>query len=166
MKVSKFMTKDVIFLTPRNSLYDCIVRFSKYHISGAPVINRKREVVGIVGESDVTKALDILTPSIRLASSKLIDLLFSALKSKKEEDQIRSELQQAKKVKVETFMTTPPITINQDASLMETIKKISSDDITRVPVIDDKGKLVGIVARADVIRALTKVQLHNHEIKA
>ena len=158
MKLKKIMTKKVISLTEKNSLYDCIMRFSTKRISGAPVINQRHEVIGMVTDDDVTKALDILTPSVRLTGSKLTSLLFAALRSKKEEEQILAELKEARKIKVKVFMSKPAITINQDSSLMEGIKTMCSNNITHIPIVDNKGKLVGIVARADLIQALMKVK--------
>jgi len=155
MQIKQIMTKQVLILKPATSLRTAIQKFAKKGVSGAPVINGYGRVIGVVSDADVTKALGFAAPNVRVTSSKLLSLVFASLRSKKEEDQLRAELGVAKKVKVRTFMSKPVI-INQNASLMDAIKEMVNYNINRLPVVDNKNRLVGIVARADIIKALNK----------
>lgn len=155
MKVSKIMTKNVLALRPSDTLHDAIQKFAKKGVSGAPVVNAYGNIVGVVSDADLTRALDVVTPSVKITSSKIFNLLFASLRSKKEGVQLQEELKEAKKIKVRSFMSEP-IVMSSDASLMEVIKKMVSDDINRLPIVDSKKRLVGIVARADIIKALSK----------
>jgi len=155
MKIKDIMTKHVLILKPTTSLYASIQKFAKKDVSGAPVINGGGHVVGVVSDADITRALDSVTPSVKLTSSKMFSLVFASLRNKKDEDKLRAELAVAKKVKVNSFMSKP-LVINQSASIMDAIKDMVSNDINRLPVIDNKNRLVGIIARTDIIKALSK----------
>jgi len=155
MKIKDIMTKHVLILRPTTSLHATIQKFAKKDVSGAPVINGGGHVVGVVSDADITRALDSVTPSVKLTSSKMFSLVFASLRNKKDEDKLRAELAVAKKVKVNSFMSKP-LVINQSASIMDAIKDMVSNDINRLPVIDNKNRLVGIIARTDIIKALSK----------
>jgi CBS domain-containing protein len=49
-------------------------------------------------------------------------------------------------------MSKPPVTVTEDARLDEVLELMESNQIRRVPVIDGNGKLIGIVAQADIAR--------------
>ncbi len=155
MKITQIMTKQVLILKPTTSLYATIQKFAKKGVSGAPVVSGGGHVVGVVSDADITRALDSVTPSVKLTSSKMFSLIFASLRNKKDEDKLRAELAAAKKVKVNSFMSKP-LVINQDASIMDAIKEMVGSDINRLPVIDNKNRLVGIIARTDIIKALSK----------
>jgi CBS domain-containing protein len=53
-------------------------------------------------------------------------------------------------------MTAPAVTISPDASVMEAAHKIAERGVNRLPVVDEDGRLVGIIARADVVRAFAR----------
>jgi CBS domain-containing protein len=55
--------------------------------------------------------------------------------------------------KAEDIMSTPPITVDEDTPLMDITRIFTERKINRVPVIDNKNKLVGIVSREDVVEA-------------
>ncbi len=56
--------------------------------------------------------------------------------------------------KVEDFMSSPAITIQADADLREAAAVIDERKIKRLPVVDNKGRLVGILSRGDIIRTM------------
>jgi CBS domain-containing protein len=49
-------------------------------------------------------------------------------------------------------LTPDPYTINQKANVDDCIRLMQQEQIRRVPVVDDKGKLIGIVSQADIVR--------------
>jgi len=154
MKVRRIMTRQVLALKPSESLHTAIQKFAKKGVSGAPVIDSSNKIVGVVSDADITKALDVAAPNIRVTSSKLFGLAFASLRSKKEETQLREELKEARKIKVSSFMCDP-VVINQDASLMDAVKVMVNNNVNRLPVVNGHKKIVGIIARADIIKALS-----------
>ncbi|MEM5883030.1 MAG: CBS domain-containing protein, partial [Candidatus Aenigmatarchaeota archaeon] len=80
-------------------------------------------------------------------------LLFDFIKSSKEYLQMKKEINKILKVKVKDVMTKEVITISPEASLIEAASLMEKNDVNRLPVIEND-KLVGIIAREDLIKAL------------
>ena len=59
-------------------------------------------------------------------------------------------------IKVKDIMRKEVITVDEDTSLSEVARIMLTQKIRRVPVLNKEGKVVGIVARQDVVKALTK----------
>ena len=51
-------------------------------------------------------------------------------------------------------MSKPLITINQNSSIKEVTELMQQNDIRRLPIVDNKGKLVGIITAKDILRSL------------
>ena len=56
-------------------------------------------------------------------------------------------------------MTTPPITVKPEATLREVVLKMVKSNIGRLPVVDNKMSLAGIIDRSDVCRAFLSREL-------
>ncbi len=54
------------------------------------------------------------------------------------------------------LMTSPVVTVEPDSTLRETARIMCERDVTRLPVVDDRGALVGIVSRSDLLRVLLR----------
>jgi len=158
MIVKDVMTKDVIKFSIEDSIVKVLKTFSNKRISGAPVLKGK-EVVGMITDVDIIANLDIYTPRIHFSSSPDFLLILAGLKSKRKADEIENEMKVMKKFKVKDFMTKRVFTINQNESITESARMMHEKEITRLPVIDENENLVGIIARQDIIKALTKLQL-------
>ena len=61
-------------------------------------------------------------------------------------------------VPVGELMSSPLITINPNNSIKDAIEIMQQKDIRRLPVVDNKGKMVGIITHKDVFRAMLKNQ--------
>ena len=55
--------------------------------------------------------------------------------------------------KAEDIMTSPAITVREDTPVSEIATIFTEEEINRVPVTDDGGKLLGIVAREDIVKS-------------
>jgi CBS domain-containing protein len=53
-------------------------------------------------------------------------------------------------------MSEPPITIKKDADILEAARILDARRIKRLPVVDEHGKLIGVISRADVVRGMSK----------
>lgn len=52
---------------------------------------------------------------------------------------------------VKDVMTKKPVTISPDDSISDAARLMHKNDFKRIPVVDEEGKLVGVIARGDVI---------------
>ncbi len=74
------------------------------------------------------------------------------------------KIKDPKGIKVRDIMSSPPITIHRDNTLMEAAKKMLSKRVGCLPVVDDEGKLVGIVSESDFIARSHSVPFSREEI--
>jgi len=149
-KVGDFMNPKVIHFKPEDSIFEVAKVFSKNDISGAPVVKGKK-VIGVISECDLVK---FMSSKLRKKSSTAIpSLSLLVLSFIKNHVDLRSELKRVSKTKIKDFMTKKVVSISSDKSLLEAASMMEKNDINRLPVVD-KGNLVGIIARADLIKAL------------
>lgn len=137
MILKDVMTKDVITVSPDDTLEKVLDIFSKNNISGAPV-TKDGKVVGIISESDILKKTKIY---------KLIP------KDAKHAVKIRNLL---KNTRVRQIMTIKVYHVRESDDISKAVKIMNLMDINRLPVLSSKNRLVGIVTRGDIINALAK----------
>jgi CBS domain-containing protein len=143
MKVKDVMVSEVTTVTPNASLKDVAAMLVERGISGVPVVGSVREVLGVVSEADIL--MKEREPSPR--RSRLLGLVSEP-----------ENLDEVAKLKARTAgdaMTAPAITIGPESSLTEAAGLMVDRGINRLPVVEN-GKLVGIVTRADLVRAFTR----------
>lgn len=153
MKVRKIMKRKVVTVGPRDSVARVLKLFSSKRISGVPVVEDGK-VVGMVTEGDIIAKLDVGSPRVRMASSPDFLLLMASLKGAKEAGEKARALGTLSVSEImtrEVFVAGPESTINEVAGIMQ------EKGVNRVPVIDGRGRMVGIVARQDIVRALVNL---------
>ena len=136
-RVSDVMTTTVVTVD-RITPYQEIDRLlTKHRISGMPVLKMGREVVGVVSETDLLAAEDETHRQARMASSM----------------GRRWHLRKQPHVRLTAgaLMTSPAITIGPDATIPGAARLMNTHHISRLPVLDENGKLVGIVGRRDLL---------------
>ena len=126
--VKDFMATKLITFRPEDNILDAINTILKHGISGAPVVNRHGELVGMLSESDCIKTI--------------VDGPYNNLPS-------RGGV-------VKDYMSTKLITISPDKTIHELAYQFTKSPFRRFPVIAD-GKLVGQISRSDVLKAIRKM---------
>ena len=148
MLAKEIMTADVVFVGPDDTVEDVIKLLLDKKISGVPVVNNEKKVIGIVSEGD------LIVRSQKLHVPSYIQILGGIIYLDDPED-FREELKKSVAVKVEDVMTKEPVTVDEDTPMEEIATIMSDARINRLPVLKDE-KLVGIVSRADIIRSLAR----------
>jgi len=149
-KVKDFMNPKVIYFKPEDSIFEVAKVFSEFDISGAPVV-KDDKVIGVISESDIVKFMSLKLgkkPTAPVLSLSL--LVFSFIKDNVE---LKAEVSRISKTKIGDIMSKDIVSIPSEASMLEAACVMEKRDINRLPVIDGE-KLVGIIARADLIKAL------------
>jgi CBS domain-containing protein len=144
MRVTDVMTRDVGTVTPESTLTELVRLLAGRHVSGAPVVNAERQVVGIVTEGDLVRRYEIGTD--RKRRSWLQGFFDTSQAHARDFVRTHSRC-------VADIMTREVISVGESATLADVAEIFEERRIRRVPVMLD-GKLVGIVSRADLIRAL------------
>ena len=109
-------------------------------ISGLPVVDEEGSLTGMVSERDLAHALG--SPLVRLAVRR--------------PSPHRGAKRAGPAVRAADIMTTPLITVEPSTPISELSRSMIGNDINRLPVVDD-GRLVGVVSRGDVLRALAGI---------
>lgn len=143
MNVLNVMTSPVISVPVKATIRDTISLMLKHQISGLPVVDDHGNLVGIISESDFLRRTEIGTEKKR---NRWLGLLLSTGRT-------ADEYIHAHSCKVEDVMTREPITVKEIAPLDEVARLMERHHVKRLPVVRGK-KLVGIVTRANLIRAV------------
>lgn len=151
--VKEVMEKKVITFHPNETMAHVLHRLSENRISGAPVIDKRNKVVGLVSESDILKAIDTHTPNIRFSHKSTFAVVLAFLESGDEFEAIKGKIH---RIKVKDFMSKELHAVSEDETVINAMRAINKYNVKRLPVIDKKGKLLGIISRADILRALEK----------
>jgi len=157
MKVKDVMRSDVLFVRPHWTVFDCAKIFEKNNISGAPVVDNGK-VIGVVSLSDLIKFMGIKLMDANIIAEEpqsLTMLLMNLVKMGKDFVDFKKELERISKVLVKDVMSKYVVFIHPTANLWEAAKIMEDNDVNRLPVILN-GKLVGILARADLVKTLLR----------
>jgi CBS domain-containing protein len=145
MRAADVMTPNVITVGPDTSVQDLATLLSDRGISGAPVVDASGQMIGIVSEGDLLHRAELGTErqGRRRESWWLRSFASGAAR-----DYVRSHGRTVKDI-----MSRDVVTVTEDASLADIANLLETNRIKRVPVVRD-GKVVGIVSRANLVRAL------------
>lgn len=144
MNVSSLMSTDVVTTTPATPLREVARVLVEHKISGIPVCDDAGAVVGVVSEGDI---LFKERGPIETRSGFLGWLLDSPSES---------ELEKARARTAGEAMTSPPVTAAPFESAAAAARRMTEVGVNRLPVVAMDGRLVGIVTRADLIRAFVR----------
>ena len=131
--VEEIMTRHVIKVKPDDNLSYVVQLLAEKNISGLPVVEGNK-FVGVISESDI----------IRVVGSKSL-LELDTLGLKKLRD-----------IKVREVMNKKPIAIYVKSKVSKAADLMNKYDISRLPVINERGELVGIVTKKDIIKGISK----------
>ena len=144
MKVRELMSAPVATVSPETPLRDVAAVLVERGISGVPVVDRERGVLGVVSEGDIVIRE-------RGEGRARFDLL--AWPSETADVQLRVKLRARTAGEA---MSHPAVTISADASVAKAAAYIVDRGVNRLPVVDGQERLVGIVTRADLVRAFAR----------
>src|ERR1700722_1607747 len=141
------MTRDVAVVHPETSLLDAVKLMAKRRISGVPVVDDAGSIVGMMSEGDLVRWHEGDTERQARWLAMLADGFELA------PEFLRGIQEQRRKVKSVMGKDVP--TVTEDTPARDVAHLMHARNIKRVPVVRD-GKLVGIVARSDLVRALAQ----------
>ncbi len=120
------MVRNLITLSPEMDVIDAIDVLLRHRISGAPVVDRDNQFLGIFSE--------------RSCISFIVDAAYERMPSNA----------------LMAFVDTQPPTINEETDLLTIAQTFLDSSCRRLPVVDEKGRLCGQISRRDIMRAVRK----------
>ena len=145
MKIKEIMTRDVRSIDPKDNVFDVLVQLFKTKISGLPIIDKQGKLMGMFTEKD---ALSYVLPSYIQKVGKFI--------YEENPKSIKKKFSELINIKVTEIMRKEVITTTEETTLCEAARIMMTQRARRLPVVDLEGKVVGIVARCDILKALAK----------
>lgn len=127
--VDKYMTRKLVTFTPDTEIMKAIEVMLKKKISGAPVLNEQKELVGMLSEVDCLRLL---------------------LQGPYNDTPVRKD-------DVANFMSTNLKTIEASQSIYDAAYEFVHSGYKRLPVLEN-GKLVGQISRVDILRAIQQIK--------
>lgn len=137
-QVRDAMTVDPIAISPRAKLREAEMLFETHDFNGVPVVDDQRRLLGILTKFDLLKAFSLGSQAIAPHYDEIMEQL------------------------IETVMTRDPVSVDPQLPLSRLLQKLVEMRTKSLPVVED-GRLVGIIAREDVLKALRRATIR-HEI--
>ena len=138
MRVVDVMTTDVLTVHPDTSLKQVAELLSRCGISGLPVVDAERHVLGVVSEAD------IILKERRRRTPGFWRRVFDGEEPLSPKASARTAGE---------AMTSPAVTITAERRVDTAAALMLDRQVNRLPVLDRDGALAGIVTRADLVRA-------------
>jgi CBS-domain-containing membrane protein len=138
--VRDVMTKNVIKVCEDADLSEVTALLSENRISGLPVVDGQDHVIGMITEADVLALAGLKKE--HAFKDVIRHLLGEPLPGPKRSKHLRD------------VMTSPAITTGPEADIREIASILDEKRIKRLPVTDDQGRLIGVISRADIVRAI------------
>ena len=140
MRVQDVMTVDVATVKPDTSLKDMARELSRRRISGMPVVDDDGRIVGVISEADVL-AKEQSEPEHRAGA-------LARLLNREGPSKLGARV-------VGEAMSSPAVTIQPHCPVARAAEEMLEREVNRLPVVQQE-RLVGIVTRADLVRAFAR----------
>jgi CBS domain-containing protein len=147
--VRQVMTTDVVTFKPDESVESAARRLSDRRLGGAPVVDAAGAVVGLLEDDD------LIVQDARLHFPTVITVLGAYLELPSSQRHFEEDLRRAVGATVADVMDRRAPTCSEDDTLEEVATVMHERNVSRLPVVRD-GKLVGIISRGDIVRALVQ----------
>lgn len=145
--VQDVMTREVVTVRFKTSYHDIVSLMAARGVSAVPVIDEFDRVLGVVSEADLLLKIEY--------GSEDAPRFFAWGTRKKEKVKAHGAT-------AAELMSTPPVTVLPNTSLTAAAKLLDREHVKRLPVINDLGRLVGIVSRSDLLSVYLRL---DHEIR-
>ncbi len=143
MLATDVMRSSFATIKPTASVLDAVQLLLETDQRGLPVINDAGDLVGMISEGDFLHRDEL---GISPPSGNWLESLLGIAENTPERERMRS-------LRVDTLMSSAPITVDEDASIEDVVVQMDAHDVSQVPVIC-AGAVVGIVSRRELLAAL------------
>ncbi|MFI9626039.1 CBS domain-containing protein [Streptomyces sp. NPDC052042] len=138
--VDDVMTKTVVTVTPDTEFKEIVAVMERWKVTAVPVVDEGARVIGVVSEADLLTKEEFHAHRIGMI------------------EQMRrlADTAKAGAVRAGDLMTSPAVTVRPDAPLPRAARLMADRRVKRLPVVDERGDLKGIVSRADLLKVFLR----------
>jgi CBS domain-containing protein len=147
--VRDVMTTDVVTFAPDTPVEEAMKGLVEAGVDGAPVVDALGAVVGVLSTDD------LIVQDTRLHGPTVISILGAYIELPKWRKEFEEEFHKAAGSTVGEVMEDEPVTVGPDDTIETAATLMHDKDVSRLPVVEG-GRLVGVIARGDVLRAIVQ----------
>lgn len=148
MLAKDVMTREVISAGPNDRIEDVVKILIDNKISGLPVVDGEGRLLGVMTEKDlIIKAAELKVP--------FYITLFDSIIYLQNTIRFNEQLKKYTATLVKEAMSKKVVAVEEDTPVSKIVELMQGEEINRVPVVRH-GKLVGIITRNDILKALVK----------
>ena len=140
--VKDLMTPQVVTIGPATPFKEIVARLANHRVSAVPVVDDDGLVLGVVSEADLLLKEEFPDPDADIP-------LFLTKRRRLERDR-------AAATTARDLMSIAVVSIAPDATVAEAARRMHTAGVKRLPVLDEGGRLVGIVSRADLLKVFNR----------
>jgi CBS domain-containing protein len=148
---AEIMDSSVPSISPDADARSAIELLAQTDKGAIPVLDEDRKVIGIVSESDLVlseEESDLHLPHYLNIMGGIV--FVGSMKG------FEKRLDKAFATKVSELMTADPVTVQEYSSAETVARRIADKHHNHLPVVDEEGRLAGMVTRADALAALVE----------
>lgn len=145
MIVKNIMKRDVITIPHTATYYEAAKILHDHNISGAPIVDENNKLIGMITEKDLFKVLYPFYKSYYENPELYADA----------EDR-ENKASEIKDDSIEKFFSHDINTVTPETLIMKAGALLIAKGIHRMPVVDEDGKIAGIISRGDIFREVLK----------
>jgi len=142
MKVREIMSRDVIGIKPDDNVKEALNRLFQLEISGLPVIDEQGKLKGMFTEKNI---LQYILPSYIEKIGRFV--------YEEEPKLIKKRFIELENMKVAQLMQREVVTVFEDTAVSEAARIMLTQKVRRIPVLNKENKVVGMVAREDIVKS-------------
>ncbi|MEV6492340.1 CBS domain-containing protein [Actinoplanes sp. NPDC051633] len=136
-RVDDVMTKVVVSVSPGASYRELVDLLVQHRFSAVPVVDEFQRVRGVVSEADLLRKIEY--------AGETVPRLFE--RRHRRDDRVKGVGRTANEL-----MSSPAVTAPSGSSLVAAARLMDQEQVKRLPVVDDMGRLIGVVARSDLLK--------------
>jgi CBS domain-containing protein len=146
--VRDVMTTDVVTFSPDDTVRDAMRVLVDRGVDAGPVIDADRRVVGMLSTGD------LIVQDAQLHVPTVISLFGAYLELPSQHRHFEEDISKALGATVAEVMADEIVTCSPDDTIERAATLMHEEDLSRLPVVDGDGRLVGLIARGDIVRAI------------
>ncbi len=150
MPVGEVMTVDVVTFAPTDIVQVAMQQLVDRGVDAGPVVDESGVVVGMLSTGD------LIVEEARVHFPSVVNFLGVNVTWPFDHKELDDTMSKALGATVGEVMTAKPFTITIDASVEEAATVMHDQNVSRLPVLDADGRLAGIVARGDIVKAIVQ----------
>lgn len=148
--VRDVMTTDVVAFSPDENVQEAMQRLLDRGVDAGPVVDDTGRVVGMLSTGD------LIVEEARVHFPTVVNFLGVNVTLPFNERQLDDSMEKALGAQVGEVMTSKPRTVGPDDTVEDAATEMHDHDLSRLPVVDGDGRLVGLLARGDIVRAIVQ----------